>query len=67
VNVAVRPVYVTDPATAPLGPVTVKVEAVSVAGLIAMLKVAVIVVLITTPVAPAAGVVDTTDGTLTTS
>jgi hypothetical protein len=68
VNVAVVPLYVTDPATAaPLGSDTVKVVAVSVEGFMAMLKIAVIVVLMTTLVAPAVGVVDTTDGTLTTS
>jgi hypothetical protein len=53
VKVAVAPLYVTVPATAaPPGPVTVKVDAVSVAGFIAMLKVAVTVVLMTTLVAP---------------
>jgi hypothetical protein len=47
------PLYATVPATAvPLGPVTVKVDVVIEAGLIGMLKVAVTVVLISTPVAP---------------
>jgi hypothetical protein len=53
VNVAVTPLYTTAPATAtPPGPVTVKVEAVIVAGFIAVLNVAVTVVLMRTPVAP---------------
>jgi hypothetical protein len=52
VNVAVVPLYVTEPATAPLGPVTVKVVALIVAGFITMLKVALIVVFMTTFVAP---------------
>jgi hypothetical protein len=53
VNVAVIPLYVTAPATAvPPGPVTVKVEAVIEVEFIASLKVAVTVVLMTTPVAP---------------
>jgi hypothetical protein len=53
VNVAVEPLYVTAPATAaPPGPVTVKVEVVIEAEFIAMVKVAVTVVLMTTPVAP---------------
>jgi hypothetical protein len=68
VKVAVKPLYVTAPATAvPLGPVTVKVEVVIEAGFIAILKVAVIVVLITTFAAPWAGVTDTTDGIVTVS
>jgi hypothetical protein len=61
------PLYVTDPATAPLGPVTVNVVVVIVAEFIAMLKVALIVVFTATFVAPAAGITDTTDGTVTTS
>jgi hypothetical protein len=53
VKVAVVPLYATVPATAvPPGPVTVKVPVVIEAGFIAMLKVAVTVVLISTPVAP---------------
>jgi hypothetical protein len=53
VNVAVVPLYATVPATAvPPGPVTVKVEAVIEAGLIAMLKVAATVELTATPVEP---------------
>ena len=53
VKVAVVPLYETAPATAvPPGPVRVKVEVVIEAGFIAMLKVAVTVVLMTTPVAP---------------
>jgi hypothetical protein len=53
VNVAVTPLYVTAPVTAPPGPATVKVPAeVIEAGLIAMLNVAVTVVLVRTPVAP---------------
>jgi hypothetical protein len=68
VKVAVNPLYVTAPDTAvPLGPVTVNVEAVSEAGLIAMLKVALMGVLMATFVAPLAGMVDTTIGTVTTS
>jgi hypothetical protein len=68
VNVAVRPLYVTAPATAvPPGPATVKVDVEIEEGLIAMLKVAVIVVLMATFVAPLAGTVDTTDGTVTVS
>ena len=52
-KVAVVPLYETAPATAvPPGPVRVKVEVVIEAGFIAMLKVAVTVVLMTTPVAP---------------
>jgi hypothetical protein len=66
-NVAVRPLYVTAPATAPPGPVTVKVDAVIEAGLIAMLNVALMGVLIATFVAPFAGTVDTTEGTVTVS
>jgi hypothetical protein len=59
---------VTAPETAvPLGPVTVNVEAVSEAGLIAILKVALMGVLIATFVAPLAAIVDTTEGTVTTS
>jgi len=47
VNVAVSPLYVTAPATAsPPGPATVNDDAVIVEGFIAMLKVALIVVLI---------------------
>jgi hypothetical protein len=68
VNVAVNPLYVTAPETAaPLGPVTVKVEPVIEAGLIAMLKVALMGVLIATFVAPLAAIVDITEGTVTTS
>jgi len=68
VNVAVSPLYVTAPATAvPPGPATVNDDAVIVEGFIAMLKVALIVVLIWTAVAPLAGMVDTTDGTVTVS
>jgi hypothetical protein len=53
VNVAVKPLYVTTPVTAvPPGPARVKVPAVIEAGLIAMLKVAVTLVLITTLEAP---------------
>jgi hypothetical protein len=53
VNVAVVPLYVTAPATAaPPGAVTVKDVELIVAGLIASLKVAVTVVLMTTFVAP---------------
>jgi hypothetical protein len=53
VNVAVEPLYATVPATAvPPGPVTVKVAVVIEAEFIAMVKVAVTVVLMTTPVAP---------------
>jgi hypothetical protein len=53
VKVAVVPLYATVPATAvPPGPVTVKVPVVIEAGFIAMLKVAVTVVLIRTPLAP---------------
>jgi len=68
VHVAVNPLYVTAPDTAaPPGPVTVNVEAVSEAGLIAMLKVALIAVLIATFVAPLAAIVEITEGTVTTS
>jgi hypothetical protein len=67
VNVAVTPLYVTVPATAPLGPVTVKVEAVIVDAFIAMLKVALMGASTATFVAPFAGIVDTTDGTKTVS
>jgi hypothetical protein len=53
VNVAVVPLYVTVPATAvPPGPANVKVPVVIEAEFIAMLKVAVTGVLITTLVAP---------------
>jgi hypothetical protein len=53
VNVAIEPLYVTVPAMAfPPGPVTVKVPVVIEAGFMAVLKVAVTVVLMTTPVAP---------------
>jgi len=52
VNVAVVPLYVTAPDTAPLGPVTVKVVVLIVAGFIAMLKVALIVVFTATFIAP---------------
>jgi hypothetical protein len=68
VSVAVLPEDETAPAIAvPPGPVSVKVELVIVAGLIAMLKVAVTVVLTTTSVAPWAGVTDTTPGMVTVS
>jgi hypothetical protein len=68
VNVAVKPLYVTAPDTAvPPGSVRVNVEPVIEAGLIAMLKVALMGVLITTFVAPLAAIVDTTKGTFTTS
>jgi hypothetical protein len=67
VNVAVEPLYVTAPATAPPGPATEKVEEVIDAGLMAMLKVALIGVLMTTLVAPLAGTVETTNGTTTVS
>jgi hypothetical protein len=68
VNTAVSPLYVTAPATAaPPGPATVKVDAVIEDGFIAMLKVALMVELMTTPVAPLAGMVDTTEGTVTVS
>jgi hypothetical protein len=53
VKVAVMPLYATVPATAvPPGPTTVKVEVVIEAEFIAMLKVAVTGVVMTTPVAP---------------
>jgi hypothetical protein len=63
VNVAVLPVYVTVPATgvAP-GPVTVKVVPLIVAGFMASLNVAEIVVLTATAGAPFAGIVETTVG-----
>jgi hypothetical protein len=68
VNVAVNPLNETAPATAvPPGPVTVKDVALMDAEFIAMLKVAPMVVLTTTPVAPFAGTVDTTEGTVTVS
>ncbi len=68
VNVAVTPLYATAPATAaPPGPVTAKVEVLIVLGFIAMLNVALMGVLMTTFVAPLAGIVDTTEGTVTTS
>jgi hypothetical protein len=68
VNVATVPEQVTAPATAvPPGPVTVKDAEPIVARLIASLNVAPIVVLIETFVAPLAGNVDTTVGTVTTS
>jgi hypothetical protein len=68
VNVAVEPLYATAPATAtPPGPDTVKLPVVIEAEFIAMLNVAVTVVLIRTPVAPCAGVTDTTLGMLTVS
>jgi hypothetical protein len=67
VNVAVDPLYVTAPVTAPFGPVTVKVEPVIVAAFIGMLKVALISVLTATFVAPLAEIVDTTVGTVTVS
>jgi hypothetical protein len=51
----------------PPGPVTVNVEEVSVAGFIAMLKVALIEELMRTFVAPLAGTVEMTDGTTTVS
>jgi hypothetical protein len=56
------PLYVMAPATAPPGLVTVKVEALIEAGLIAMLNVALTVVLTATLIAPCAGVIDTTLG-----
>jgi hypothetical protein len=53
VKVAVVPLYPTVPVTAvPPGPITVKVEVVTEVGLMAMLKVAVTVALMATPVAP---------------
>src|SRR5580698_7638713 len=56
------------PVTAvPPGPVTLKVAAVSVAGFIAVLKVAPIGVAMATLVAPLAGMVDTTVGPVATS
>ena len=61
-NVAVTPLYVTVPATAPPGAVTVKVDPLIVAGFIASLKVALITWPIATFVAPFAGIVDTTTG-----
>jgi hypothetical protein len=68
VKVAISSLYATDPATAvPPGPAKVKVEVVIEAGFIAILNVAVTVVLMTTPVAPCAGVTDTTPGRLTVS
>jgi hypothetical protein len=63
----VTPLYVTVPATGPPGPATVNVALVSVAGFMAMLNVALIGVFTDTFVAPLAGIVDTTDGTVTTS
>jgi hypothetical protein len=68
VNVAVEPLYVTVPDTAPPGPDTVKVPAVVIeAEFIAMLNVAVTFVPIATPVAPGVGVTDTTTGRVTVS
>jgi hypothetical protein len=56
------------PATAvPPGPVTLKLATVSVAGFIAVLKVALMSVFKATFVAPLAGIVDTTAGPVTTS
>lgn len=53
VKVAVVPLYATAPATAaPPGPTNVKDDVVIEAEFIVMLKVAVTVVLMTTPVAP---------------
>jgi len=67
-NVAVSPVYETVPATAvPPGPVIVNDVALMEAGFIAMLKVALIAVSNATAVAPLAGIVDTTEGTVTVS
>lgn len=63
VNVAVMPEYVTTPATAPPGAVTVKVDVLMVAAFIASLKVAVIICAVGTPVALLAGAVETTVGT----
>jgi len=67
VNVAVMPLYMTVPATAPAGPVSVKVDVEIEAVFIAMLKVALMDVSTATFVAPLAGVVDTTDGAVTVS
>ena len=63
VNVAVVPAKVTAPATgAAPGPATVNVAALIVAGFITSLKVAEIVVLTATAVAPLTGTVETTVG-----
>ena len=63
VNVAVIPAKVTAPTTgAAPGPVTVKVVPVIVAGSIASLNVAVIIVLTAAPVAPFTGTVEITVG-----
>jgi hypothetical protein len=62
VKVAVVPLYVTVPATAPPGLVTVKLEALIEAVAIASLKLALMAVLTATFVAPGAGVTDTTEG-----
>jgi len=63
VNVAVVPEYVTVPATeVPPGPVIVKVDVLIVVAFIALLKVAVIISVIGTLVAPFAGPVEATEG-----
>jgi hypothetical protein len=63
VNVAVVPEYVTAPVTAaPPGPVTVKVDVFIVVASIALLKVAVMICVVGTPVTPVAGTVETTEG-----
>ena len=69
VKVAVKPVYVTAPATAlfPINPnnpgfFKVKLLVVTVEGFIATLKVAVTVLLVSTPLAPLAGFVELTLG-----
>jgi hypothetical protein len=65
VAVLLPPKYVTVPATGVVpGPVTVKVSGVIVAAFIASLKVAEIFVLVGTPVAPLAGLVEVTVGML---
>jgi hypothetical protein len=62
VKLAVAPAQATIPATAPPGPVRVKVDVVTVAQFIAWLKVAEIVVLGATPVALLRGLVEVTVG-----
>jgi hypothetical protein len=54
--------YATEAGTAPLGPVSVKLELVIVLACIGRVNVACTVVLVATPVAPLAGVVDATAG-----
>jgi hypothetical protein len=62
VKVAVAPLRVTDPATAPPGPVTVKDAILIDAGAITVLKVAVTVLLRATFTAPLSGVTEVTVG-----